>query len=71
MCGKRRYMEAAHVKDFLCALRIGDNAGDELAWFRLLQLLDGVGPVIARRALSDATWRPPTGRSRQHYSSGA
>lgn len=27
-----------------------DNPRDELSWFRLLQLLDGVGPATARRA---------------------
>jgi DNA helicase-2/ATP-dependent DNA helicase PcrA len=45
------YLEAAHVKDFICALRITENAADQLAWFRVLRLLPGVGPVTARRAL--------------------
>jgi len=49
--GGIRYLEAAHVKDFLCLLRLAENPADGLCWFRLLQLLDGVGPVIARRAL--------------------
>ena len=49
--GGIRYLEAAHVKDFLCLLRLANNPADQLAWFRILQLLDGVGPVTARRVL--------------------
>ncbi|MEI6621309.1 MAG: ATP-dependent helicase [Actinomycetes bacterium] len=49
--GGLRYLEAAHVKDLLAAYRLADNPRDELSWFRVLQLLDGVGPVIARRAV--------------------
>jgi DNA helicase II / ATP-dependent DNA helicase PcrA len=45
------YLEAAHVKDFVCALRLADDPGDQLSWFRLLRLAPGVGPVTARRAL--------------------
>ncbi len=47
--GGLRYLEAAHVKDLLAALRLVGNPRDELAWFRLLQLLEGIGPVRARR----------------------
>src|SRR5262249_27609909 len=47
--GGIRYLDAAHVKDFVALLRIATNPADRLSWFRLLQLLDGVGPVIARR----------------------
>ncbi len=50
--GGLRYLEAAHVKDLVCLFRLADNPRDELAWFRLLQLLDGVGPVTARRAMT-------------------
>ena len=49
--GGIRYLEAAHVKDFLCLLRLAENPADGLSWFRVLQLLDGVGPVTARRVL--------------------
>jgi DNA helicase-2/ATP-dependent DNA helicase PcrA len=49
--GGLRYLEAAHVKDLIALLRLADNPGDELAWFRILQLLEGVGPVIARRVM--------------------
>ncbi len=49
--GGLRYLDAAHVKDLLALLRLVDNPADELAWFRVLQLLDGVGPARARRIL--------------------
>ncbi|HEX4115718.1 MAG TPA: 3'-5' exonuclease [Solirubrobacteraceae bacterium] len=49
--GGLKYLEAAHVKDFIALLRLADNAADELSWFRLLKLLDGVGPTRARRVL--------------------
>jgi DNA helicase-2/ATP-dependent DNA helicase PcrA len=47
--GGLRFLEAAHVKDLIAALRIVENPCDELAWFRALQLHDGVGPTGARR----------------------
>ena len=50
--GGLRFVEAAHVKDLLAAFRLADNPSDSLAWFRLLQLHEGVGPTIARRALA-------------------
>jgi DNA helicase-2/ATP-dependent DNA helicase PcrA len=49
--GGLRYLEAAHVKDLLAAFRVADNPRDEVAWFRLLQLLPGVGPAKAKRAV--------------------
>jgi DNA helicase-2/ATP-dependent DNA helicase PcrA len=50
--GGLRYLEAAHVKDVLALLRLVDNPADEMSWFRVLQLLDGVGPARARRAVN-------------------
>jgi DNA helicase-2/ATP-dependent DNA helicase PcrA len=50
--GGLRYLEAAHVKDLVALLRLADNPADELSWFRVLQLLAGVGPATARRALN-------------------
>ncbi|HEV3226356.1 MAG TPA: ATP-dependent helicase, partial [Acidimicrobiales bacterium] len=47
--GGLRFTEAAHVKDFLAAARIVANPADELAWFRLIRLHEGIGPVLARR----------------------
>jgi DNA helicase-2/ATP-dependent DNA helicase PcrA len=49
--GGLRYLDAAHVKDLIALLRLTDNPADEVSWFRVLQLLDGVGPTRARRVL--------------------
>ncbi len=49
--GGLKYLEAAHVKDFVALMRLTDNPADELSWFRVLKLLDGVGPTRARRIL--------------------
>jgi DNA helicase-2/ATP-dependent DNA helicase PcrA len=46
--GGLRFVEAAHVKDFVAAVRLLDNAHDELAWFRLLRMHDGIGPARGR-----------------------
>jgi DNA helicase-2/ATP-dependent DNA helicase PcrA len=45
--GGLRFLETAHIKDFISFLRIMENPRDEMAWFRVLQLLNGVGPVTA------------------------
>lgn len=49
--GGLKFIEAAHIKDVLAILRILENPFDEVSWFRLLLLLDGVGPRTARRML--------------------
>ncbi|MBV8951187.1 MAG: ATP-dependent helicase [Actinobacteria bacterium] len=51
--GGLRYLETAHVKDYLAALRVASNPHDTPSWFRLLQLLDGVGPARARRIIDE------------------
>jgi DNA helicase-2/ATP-dependent DNA helicase PcrA len=49
--GGLKFLEAAHVKDFIAAVRLLDNPLDEIAWFRLLRLHDGIGPAKARAIL--------------------
>ena len=51
--GGLRFTETAHVKDFLAAARLAANPADDLAWFRLLRLHDGIGPVHARRITAE------------------
>jgi DNA helicase-2/ATP-dependent DNA helicase PcrA len=46
--GGLKFLEAAHVKDVLAMLRVLENPRDEVSWFRVLQLLDGIGPASAR-----------------------
>ena len=50
--GGLRFLEAAHVKDVLAILRWAENPRDRVAGFRVLQLLPGIGPGTARKALA-------------------
>jgi len=50
--GGLKFLEAAHVKDVLCVLRWAENPKDAVAGFRVLQLLPGVGPKVARSVLA-------------------
>ncbi len=56
--GGLRFTDTAHVKDFLAAARILVNPADDLAWFRLLRLHEGIGPVHARHVLDVLTPGP-------------
>jgi DNA helicase-2/ATP-dependent DNA helicase PcrA len=47
--GGLRFLEAAHVKDLIAFLRVMENPRDELAWYRVLELFDGIGPTTAGR----------------------
>jgi DNA helicase II / ATP-dependent DNA helicase PcrA len=68
--GGLKFIEASHVKDMLAVLRWAENPSDRVTGFRVIQLLDGVGPStagkvldrLAGRAAVDAlaTFRPPT-----------
>jgi DNA helicase-2/ATP-dependent DNA helicase PcrA len=49
--GGLRFTEAAHVKDFLAAARVVANPADDVAWFRVLRLHEGIGPVHTRRVI--------------------
>jgi DNA helicase-2/ATP-dependent DNA helicase PcrA len=69
--GGLRFLEAAHVRDLLAALRVLENPRDELAWFRLLQLLDGVGPSGARRVMAELGVTEDTDGSQAADSAGA
>ena len=48
--GGLKFLEAAHIKDLMSFLRVLENPRDQLAWTRILRLLEGVGPALARRA---------------------
>jgi DNA helicase II / ATP-dependent DNA helicase PcrA len=58
--GGLRFTDTAHVRDLLAAARILANPADDLAWFRLLRLHDGIGPVHARQMLARLDWNPDT-----------
>jgi len=68
--GGLKFLEAAHVKDLLSVLKWAENPRNEVAAFRVLKLLPGMGPANATRcfehlALADhafaslRNFRPP------------
>jgi len=57
--GGLKFIEAAHVKDLLAVLRWAQNPQDRVAGFRVVQLLDGVGPSTAGKALDCMAGRAP------------
>jgi DNA helicase-2/ATP-dependent DNA helicase PcrA len=57
--GGLKFLEAAHVKDVLAFLRVIENPRDEVSWFRLLQLLPGIGEATARgiiATMAERSW---------------
>jgi DNA helicase-2/ATP-dependent DNA helicase PcrA len=59
--GGLKFLEAAHVKDLLSALRILDNPKDELAWHRVLRAVPGIGPATAAQIMDDLAASAATG----------
>jgi len=49
--GGLKFLDSAHVKDMLAALRFALNPRDRVAGFRLMQILPGVGPSTAQKTL--------------------
>ncbi len=72
--GGLKFVETAHVKDLISHVKVLVNPKDELAWHRVLTLLNGVGPRTAeaiigemasgdwRRALAEQEGHPRAGR---------
>ncbi|MEJ0095087.1 MAG: ATP-dependent helicase [Methylocella sp.] len=56
--GGLKFLDSAHVKDMLAALRFVQNPRDRVAGFRIMQLLPGVGPSSAQTALDAMADRP-------------
>jgi DNA helicase-2/ATP-dependent DNA helicase PcrA len=51
--GGLRFYETAHVKDVTAHMKIIMNPKDEIAWHRVLMLIDGIGPKTADRLSAD------------------
>jgi DNA helicase-2/ATP-dependent DNA helicase PcrA len=45
--GGFKFMESAHIKDVLAHLRVISNPLDRISWYRILLLLDHIGPKTA------------------------
>jgi DNA helicase II / ATP-dependent DNA helicase PcrA len=59
--GGLKFLEAAHVKDMLAALRFAENPRDRVAGFRVTQLVPGIGPASAARILDRLAAPDPAG----------
>ena len=49
--GGLKFFERAHVKDIVAHLRIKQNPRDEMAWMRVLGLMNGIGIVTAQKII--------------------
>ncbi len=49
--GGIKFVEAAHIKDVSAILKLALNPTDSAAWFRVLQLFEGIGPRTAQSIL--------------------
>jgi DNA helicase II / ATP-dependent DNA helicase PcrA len=49
--GGLRFLETAHVKDFVAAARLLENSHDEVAWYRMLRLHRNIGPTRGKSLL--------------------
>lgn len=47
--GGFKFVESAHIKDVLAHLRVMANARDRISWYRILLLIDKVGPKSAQK----------------------
>ena len=47
--GGFKFMESAHIKDVLAHLRIFANPYDRLSWYRILLLIENIGPRSAQQ----------------------
>jgi len=51
--GGLKFYETAHIRDVLAHLRVLENPKDELAWVRILTLIDGVGEKTAEKIIAE------------------
>jgi DNA helicase-2/ATP-dependent DNA helicase PcrA len=58
--GGFKFIESAHIKDVLAHLRVIANAYDRISWYRILLLIEKVGPKTAQR-IFEATLNEQTG----------
>ena len=55
--GGLKFVEAAHIKDVLAILRWAENPTDRVTGFRVVQMLDGIGPTTAGKVLDGLAGR--------------
>jgi DNA helicase-2/ATP-dependent DNA helicase PcrA len=58
--GGFKFVESAHIKDVLAHMRVIANAYDRISWYRILLLIEKVGPKTAQR-IFEATLNEKSG----------
>ncbi len=58
--GGFKFIESAHIKDVLAHMRVIANAYDRISWYRILLLIEKVGPKTAQR-IFEATLNEQSG----------
>jgi len=58
--GGFKFIESAHIKDVLAHMRVMANAYDRISWYRILLLIEKVGPKTAQR-IFEATLKENSG----------
>ena len=58
--GGFKFIESAHIKDVLAHLRVIANAHDRISWYRILLLIEKVGPKTAQK-IFEATLNEQSG----------
>ncbi len=51
--GGFKFMESAHIKDLLAHMRVVNNPYDRISWYRLLLLIENIGPKTASDIYSE------------------
>jgi DNA helicase-2/ATP-dependent DNA helicase PcrA len=63
--GGFKFIESAHIKDVLAHMRVIANAYDRISWYRILLLIEKVGPKTAQR-IFEATLNEQSGYTGLH-----
>ena len=53
--GGFKFMESAHIKDVIAHLKVIHNPNDKVSWYRILLLLDTIGPKTADKIFNSIT----------------
>src|SRR5262245_61021396 len=56
--GGLKFIEAAHIKDILAVFRWAENPADRVTGFRVMQILDGIGPATAGKIFDHLRGHP-------------
>ena len=64
--GGFRFVESAHIKDVLAHLRVIANPHDRISWYRILLLIDKIGPTTAQKVF-EALKSEGSGQKTNHW----